>query len=111
MTRKYEGCFLLRADLPEEELEKEVNFIEKTILETGAEIVKKELWGRKNLTYPIKKKNEAVYYLFYLTAPSDALTRITANYRVRENILRYMFIQRKKLPGPEGEKQDGQSVA
>ncbi|HDD64590.1 MAG TPA: 30S ribosomal protein S6 [Firmicutes bacterium] len=101
MERKYEGCFLLRGDLSDDEVEKEADFIERSILNEGGNIVKKELWGRKTLAYPIKKMEEAVYYLFYFTAPPDAIARIEDHFRRKENILRYLILQRKKLP--EGE--------
>ena len=101
MERKYEGCFLLRADLPEEEIEKEAENIEKTLINSGANIVKKENWGRKTLAYPIKKKQEGVYYLFYFTAPSTIKQSIEENLKLRENILRYLLIKRKTLPQKE----------
>jgi len=101
MERKYEACFLLRGDLPEEEIEKEVEIIEKTLINSGANIVKKENWGRKTLAYPIKKKQEGVYYLFYFTAPPTIKQSIEENLKLRENILRYLLIKRKVLPNQE----------
>jgi len=98
MTRKYEGCFLLRADLSEENLQEELKFIENTLHTAGAHIVKQEMWGRKNLCYPIKKRKEAVYYLFYLEAEPSFLSKMEPVLRVRENILRYLFLLRKQLP-------------
>ncbi len=97
MVRKYEACFLLRADLPEEAFEKEIVSIEESILKNGGAIVKKELWGRKNLSYPIKKRTEAVYYLFYFEASPDSLGKIEDNLRNKESILRYLVLQRKTL--------------
>lgn len=98
MVKNYEFCFLIRADLPEEEFNKEVDFIERTILREGAEIVKKENLGRKTLAYPIKKKEEAIYYLFYIKSTPDKISNIEQNFYRRENILRYLILQRKKLP-------------
>ncbi|HOJ39082.1 MAG TPA: 30S ribosomal protein S6 [bacterium] len=102
MMRKYEGCFLLRADLSEEGLKSEINFVEQTMTAAGAQIVKQEMWGRKNLAFPIKKKTEAVYYLFYFQAEPGLLAKIEPNFRVRENILRYLFLLRKQLPRDGG---------
>ncbi len=98
MEKQYEGCFLLKTDLPEEEAAKEVAFIEESITKNGAGIVKKEFWGTKRLAYPIKKKTDAVYHLFYFKASPEMLPPIEQTFRRRENILRYLFLQRKRLP-------------
>ncbi len=97
MIRNYEFCFLIRADLPEEEFNKEVDFIERSILKEGGEIVKKENWGRKTLAYPIRKKEEAIYYLFYIKSAPENISKIESNFYRRENILRYLILQRKKF--------------
>ncbi|HOK56771.1 MAG TPA: 30S ribosomal protein S6 [bacterium] len=97
MLRNYELCFLIKADLPEEEFNKEVDFIERVLLREGAEIVKKDNLGRKTLAYPIKKKEEAIYYLFYIKTKPENISKIESNFYRRENILRYLILQRKKL--------------
>jgi len=101
MERKYELCFILRSDLPEDEVENEIKNIEKTLINAGCNIIKKENWGRKTLSYPIKKRQEGIYYIFYLTAPGTIKQIIEENLKLRENILRYLLIRRKTLP--EGE--------
>ncbi|MBN1445080.1 MAG: 30S ribosomal protein S6 [Candidatus Omnitrophica bacterium] len=98
MERQYEGCFLLRADISEEELAKEAAYIEEQISAAGGKIAGKELWGKKHLAYPIKKKTEAVYYLFYFKAAPEVMLSAEPQMRRRENILRHMFLQKKKLP-------------
>lgn len=101
MIRNYEFCFLIRADLPEEEINKEIDFIERSILREGGEILKKENWGRKTLAYPIKKKEEAIYYLFYIKSEPQNISKIESNFFMRENILRYLILQRKKIKQEE----------
>ncbi len=98
MEKQYEGCFLLKTDLPEEEAVKEVAFIGESIEKSGAKIVGREFWGTKRLAYPIKKKNDASYHLFYFKASPEMMPPLEQSLRRRENILRYLFLQRKKLP-------------
>jgi|YelNatPaOPRAMG01_1025707.scaffolds.fasta_scaffold164683_3 small subunit ribosomal protein S6 len=97
MLRNYEFCFLLRADLPEEEFNKEIDFIERSILREGGEIIKKDNLGRKTLAYPIQKKEEAIFYLFYVKSNPENISKIESNFYRRENILRYLILKRKKL--------------
>jgi small subunit ribosomal protein S6 len=97
MIRNYEFCFLIKSELTEEELNKEIDFIERSMLNQGAEIIKKENLGRRTLAYPIKKKQDAIYYLFYIKCTPDKISKIEENFYRRENILRYLILQRKKL--------------
>jgi len=107
MERKYEGCFLLKANLEDEEREKEISFIEGQISGNGGTIVKKDIWGKKHIAYPIKKDTEAFYYIVYFRAPSEAISSISEGLRRREKILRYLFLQRKRFPELEQDEQKG----
>lgn len=107
MEKKYEGCYLLKADMSEEEVEKEAAFIEKSIAGAGGRLVKKELLGRRDLAYPVKKNTEAIYYAFYFTALPDQIAPIRESFVRRDNILRYIIVQRKRLPKEEEEKNGG----
>jgi len=98
MERKYEGCFLLKANLEDEEREKEISFIDGQISSNGGEIVTKDIWGKKHIAYPIKKETEAFYYIVYFRALPGALSSISEGLRRREKILRYLFLQRKRFP-------------
>ena len=114
MIRKYEACFLVRADISEEETAKEVKFIQDAITGSGCELVKTELWGKRTLAYPVKKKTEASYAFFYFQGEPETIAKIKEHFAVRETVLRSLFIQRKTLPAPEKEtpaqeKTDGQS--
>ncbi|MCM8761889.1 MAG: 30S ribosomal protein S6 [Candidatus Omnitrophica bacterium] len=108
MERKYEGCFLLRADLEDEVREKEISFIEGQISDNGGQIVKREVWGKKYLAYPIKKEREAFYYIVYFKTLSDSLSSISEGLRRRENIIRYLFLQRRRFPELEKDEQKGE---
>ncbi len=106
MIRKYEGCFLIRADLSDEEVAGEVKFIEESIGKAGGRPVKTEVWGKRTLAYPIKKKTEAVYAFIYFEGAPDTVAALRELFGVRETVLRFLFLQRKSLPQPE--KTDGQ---
>jgi small subunit ribosomal protein S6 len=97
MIKNYEFCFLIKSELSEEEFNKEIDFIEKSMLNQGAQIIKKENLGRRTLAYPIKKKQEAIYYFFYIKCSPDKISKIEENFYRREKILRYLVLQRKKL--------------
>ncbi|HOL21256.1 MAG TPA: 30S ribosomal protein S6 [bacterium] len=110
MERKYEGCFLLRPDMEDDAREKEISFIEGQISGNGGQIVKRDIWGKKYLAYPIKKEREAFYYIVYFRALPGSLPSISEGLRRRENIIRYLFLQRKRFPELEKEEQKGEPI-
>lgn len=56
-------------------------------------ITKTDPWGVKNLSYPIKKRQEASYFLFGLTLESSEISPLDQMLRRNENILRYLLVR------------------
>jgi len=98
MIRKYEACILMEPALDPTSLEEEVNNISQILTDSGANIIHHELWGKRMLTYPIKKKNEGYYYLFYFEAAPDVITKIDSALKHREKILRSLILMKKEFP-------------
>lgn len=98
MLRKYEICMLLEPQLDHNVVESEISGISEIMASNGINIVHKELWGKRALVYPIKKKNEGYYYLFYVESEPDALKKIQEILKHRESILRMLIIAKKEFP-------------
>ncbi len=93
MKRNYEGMFIFHPDLNEEELEKEVSFVEKMLRENNGESVKCQIIGKKTLAYPVKKKNEGYYVNFFFDTLPSAIAKIKAELRHRGKVLRFIFFR------------------
>lgn len=65
------------------------------IRSSGGNVIKTDPWGRKMLAYPIKKMQEAYYYVNYLEMESTAVKSIKAQLNINEDILRHMFVLRE----------------
>lgn len=98
MLKKYESGFILAPELEQDALTAEITMIENAIISAGGEIVKKEIWGKRNLAYPIKKKTEGSYCFFYYEATPDSQNKIAEALRMKQNILRSLSLTRKILP-------------
>ena len=96
--RKYEGCVLLEPGLTDETLAAELAELEKVMMAAGIGIVHKDLWGKRNLAYPIRKKTEGYYWIFYFEGEPQSVKRVSDSLRTRESLLRYLFLVRKKFP-------------
>lgn len=98
MPRKYEACTLLDPELDQNGLEAETSAILQVISSSGANVIHSELWGRRGLMYPIKKKKEGYYYLFYFECNPQDLRKMEEGLKHREKILRILVIAKKEFP-------------
>ncbi|SHJ93642.1 30S ribosomal protein S6 [Paramaledivibacter caminithermalis] len=89
--RKYETLFILRPDLEEE---KRNELIEKfkSIIATDGEVEEVNEWGLKKLAYEIKKFKEGYYVLVNFKANQDLPKELERNFRISDDVIRYMVI-------------------
>ena len=91
---KYEGLFIINADLAEDERGKVIKDIEKSITSAKGKVMDVERIGKKKLAYKIKKRSEGVYVNIKFEAPSEGVAVLNKKLKMKENILR-VFILRK----------------
>ncbi|MDB4349604.1 30S ribosomal protein S6 [Omnitrophica bacterium] len=96
MTRRYEGMFIIKPDMNEEELNKTVGSIEGTIVKNGGKVENSQKWARRQLAYGIKKYKEGEYYLFDFEAEPKSILAMEDVYRLNENILRTLITAKEK---------------
>jgi len=86
--------FLLRADLGQEKTKNLMQNINDVILQNKGKIVSSGIWQEnRKLAYPIKKQKEATYYLINFDAEPGNLSKIQKDYKLNENILRFMIFK------------------
>ncbi|MBN2572028.1 MAG: 30S ribosomal protein S6 [Ignavibacteriales bacterium] len=95
-TKHYESVLIINANLEDEQIEVALKKVEENIKGNGGEIVALDKWGRKRLTYPIKKAKTGYYAVIRFTAPTDAITRLERNYKFDDSILRYLTVKLDK---------------
>lgn len=61
--RIYELVFIIRPDLPEDEINAAADLVQQAIEEGGAKIDKVDKWGKKRLAYKVQKHSEGHYFL------------------------------------------------
>src|SRR5205085_11939608 len=62
--RIYEIMFIVRPDVPEEDLDKLIAQFDGIVTSTGGKVQKAEKWGRRRLAYEVKRCREGMYLLF-----------------------------------------------
>ena len=78
----------------------EANIMNESLLnlvrENGGEIIKTDPWGKRLLAYPIKKNQEAYYFVNYLSMEAAGVKGIKQQLNINEQVLRHMFIVKEQ---------------
>ena len=80
---------------PEVDPEQETTTLERLegiIVEAGGEMVEKDAWGRRQLAYPIRKKNHGVYHFWKFEAEGAVLDKLNFELRTNDQIMRWLTL-------------------
>lgn len=92
----YETTFIVNATLEDTQVDVIIEKVKELITKNGGQILAAEKWGRKRLTYTIRKKNNGFYMFFEFKAPGDAIAKLERHYQLDEQILRYLTVKLDK---------------
>ena len=90
--RHYESYIIIDGNLEEAQIEDVISKFEKFLSSHETIDNKTEKIGRRRLAYPIKKRQNGYYVCFYFNAENDLVAELERNYRLDENILRFLTI-------------------
>jgi len=90
----YEGLFIIRPTLNDEEVKGIFKFIGDTVNKTGGSIKKEDSWGKKQLVYPVAKFGEGYYYKVDFEAPAEAIVKLEGACKLNSDLLRVMISRR-----------------
>lgn len=87
--RKYETIFIIDSLLKVDEIDSIINKYERVISANGGQIEVVERWGKKRLSYEIKKRQYGYYVLIRFDGPPTMIKTLEREYRLNESMLRY----------------------
>lgn len=89
--RDYELICIVHPDLDESAFNEIVERIKGWITEAGGEIAKVDLWGKRNLAYPIRKQTEGQYVFIETSMDPSENAELERNLGLLEPVLRYLI--------------------
>jgi small subunit ribosomal protein S6 len=89
----YENMVILNAAISDEEADAAINKVKEVITGQGGEVLKVDVWGRRKLSYEIKKQKKGLYVLLFYKAPSPTIKKLEEFYKVFDSILKFMVIK------------------
>ncbi len=87
----YEVLFALSLKNGEEQAQATTERL-KALIESNAEIVAMDVWGKRRLAYPINYEKEGYYVLIYFRSAPDFVAEVTRVLGITEDALRYIVL-------------------
>jgi len=108
--RTYQTVIVIDSLLKNEEIDEIVNKVERVISNNGGTKVSIDRWGKKRLAYEIKKRQYGYYVEIVFDAPPNLIHILEREYRLEENILRYLSVHLNKRALEYREQQKSQKM-
>lgn len=88
---KYESIVIINPAVEEERVNELTTKFTDMINKDG-KVEKAENLGKKKLAYPVKKNAEGYYVVLYFTANPSIIAELERNYRITDDVIKFMTI-------------------
>jgi small subunit ribosomal protein S6 len=97
----YETMYILRPDIPEEEVETHVAKYRDLVTEAGAEVLDTQMRGKRRLAYQIGKHREGIYVQLNHNGDGQQVALLERAMRLSEDVIRYLTVKQDgPMPAP-----------
>ncbi len=98
----YETMYILRPDIPEEEVDNHLKKYTEILEKSGTEVLDSQMRGKRRLAYPIAKHKEGIYVQLSHTGDGQQVAILEKAMRLSEDVIRYLTVkQNGPLPTPK----------
>ena len=91
--RIYEELFIIKPDVPDEEVDAFVEQLRTHLTALGATVDKVDKWGKRRLAYKVEKYREGTYVLFQFTAAPEHVHEFERRLRVADVVLKFLTVR------------------
>ncbi len=91
--RIYEELFIVRPDVPEEEIDQLIEQTKQVITGGGGAVDKAEKWGIRRLAYRVQKREEGFYVLLQFTSGPEVVKEIERRFRVTDLVMKFITVR------------------
>lgn len=91
--RKYEMMVILDPEVEERTVKPSLEKYLAVVTNNAGTVDNLDIWGRRRLAYPIKKKNDGIYAVINFTAASDTAKELERQLGLNESILRLKLLR------------------
>lgn len=91
--RIYENVFIVKPDLPEEELDKFIGQMEAVVTSTGGTVQKTEKWGRRRLAYLVRGQRDGMYIVCTIECDPPTIREFERVLKVSEPVIKFQTVR------------------
>jgi len=91
--RIYEALFIIKPDVPDEEVDQRLENFRTQLTTAGATIDKLDKWGKRKLAYKIDKYREGAYVLIQFSAGPEVVKEFERRLRVSDIVLKFLTVR------------------
>jgi small subunit ribosomal protein S6 len=91
--RDYELAFIIQPTVDDEGVTGVVEKVTQYVQTVDGEVTSVDVWGRRNLAYPINNHREGIYVLVQAKLPPASLIELERNLKLSEEIIRYLLVK------------------
>ena len=96
MNTSYESVIIYNTNLDEAALDKQIESVEKIIGAHGGSLQKKEVWGKRELAYHIKKKKFGTYVELHFDGDSGLVSDLERQLNINTQVLRFLNVAKEE---------------
>ena len=101
-TPYYETIYILRPDIPEEEVDSHLKKYSEILEKSGTEVLDSQMRGKRRLAYTISKHKEGIYVQLSHKGNGQQVALLERSMRLSEDVIRYITVKQDgPLPTPK----------
>lgn len=91
--RDYELGIIIYPEAEEEDVAAVVEKLGQIIVDSGGQVTRTDMWGKRKLAYPIRKFKEGYYVFMQTQLEQEGIEELERNLKLTEEIIRYLFVR------------------
>ena len=98
----FETMYILRPDIPEEEVDSHLKKYSEILEKSGTEVLDSQMRGKRRLAYTIAKHKEGIYVQLSHKGNGQQVALLEKAMRLSEDVIRYLTVKQEgPLPTPK----------
>lgn len=91
--RDYEVMTIHRPELAEDDVDTKVTELEGYLSERGANVTKRDLWGKRRFAYEIEHISEGYYSVVSFQSETDTIDQLDRMLALTDEVLRHKIVR------------------
>jgi small subunit ribosomal protein S6 len=96
----YETTFILEPGLDETRVNEEIERVSQWIRDLGGQVLDVQRWGKRRLSYEIRRKRDGIYTLLLHESPTPSVKELERRMRINETVLRVLTVMHVPIEAP-----------